>query len=106
MRNQIRAAFLDDDSNSLDIISNAIAGAFAHRHLEISLHKFTTGDALLSSLGEESFDLVFCDIEMPGLDGIEVSKRLRLLSPKSDIVFISNRKIAFLIPWPSSLSAL
>ena len=41
-----------------------------------------TGDAALDALGRSPFDLVLMDLHMPGLDGIETTKRLRGLADK------------------------
>jgi two-component system cell cycle response regulator len=35
------------------------------------------GDAGLAVLAEESVDLVICDVQLPGADGIEVCRRIR-----------------------------
>ena len=38
---------------------------------------------------EESIDLAFLDIEMPGLNGIQLAKKLKALQPKINIVFVT-----------------
>jgi two-component system sensor histidine kinase BarA len=37
----------------------------------------SNGLEALSKLEQQDYDLVFMDVEMPGLDGIEVTKRIR-----------------------------
>ena len=92
MKIRIQAAMFDDDYGSMDIIANAITGAFEHKGIEINIHKYGSGEAILSDILNQSFDLVFCDIEMPGVDGIEVAKRIKEASPNSELVFVSNRE--------------
>ncbi len=52
------------------------------------------GNEALAALERETFDLVFMDVEMPGLDGIEVTRRFRQAeasqgSPRTPIVGLS-----------------
>jgi two-component system NtrC family sensor kinase len=49
------------------------------------------GHAALARVAEFAFDAVFCDVSMPGMDGITFYHRLRLTNPilASHLVFIS-----------------
>ncbi len=46
-------------------------------------------DEALSLLGQKEFDLVFLDIKMPGIDGIEVLKRIKSTYPFIDVVMMT-----------------
>ena len=48
-----------------------------------------SGEAAVRLLGTESFDAVFLDICMPGLDGMEVARVLHMLSDPPAIVFVT-----------------
>jgi DNA-binding LytR/AlgR family response regulator len=48
-----------------------------------------SGEAAVRLLGTESFDAVFLDISMPGLDGMEVARVLHMLSEPPAIVFVT-----------------
>ena len=61
-------------------------------HLELSgvlyeIEEFESGEDLLSA--EEEAELLFLDIEMPGLDGMETARRLRAAGKKTIIIFVT-----------------
>jgi CheY-like chemotaxis protein len=45
-----------------------------------------SGDEATVVFGEQTFDLVLCDVHMPGKDGLEVIEEIRQLSPDIPIV--------------------
>jgi DNA-binding NtrC family response regulator len=47
------------------------------------------GQAALERIKVDHFDLILCDIQMPGLNGIELLKELRGRSPDTTIIFIT-----------------
>ena len=47
------------------------------------------GGAALDAIGEHQPDIVFLDIRMPGLTGLEVAAALSEVSPKTQIVFVT-----------------
>ena len=47
------------------------------------------GTAALRLAGTENFDLLLADVVMPGLDGIELARRLGTLQPGIRIMFIT-----------------
>ncbi len=47
------------------------------------------GREALNKLGREDFDVVFTDIKMPGMDGIEVAERIRERRPWIPVVIIT-----------------
>lgn len=48
-----------------------------------------TASAALKLLGEEAFDAVFCDIKMPGLDGIELARVAGRFATPPRFVFVT-----------------
>ena len=50
----------------------------------------TNGKNALEILGQESFDLIFTDIRMPFIDGIELLRKVKELGIDSSVVFASS----------------
>jgi two-component system phosphate regulon sensor histidine kinase PhoR len=51
--------------------------------------KATRGDEALDVLDKERIDIVLLDLKMPGMDGLEVLKRIRMLSKTIQVVVIT-----------------
>lgn len=49
------------------------------------------GDTALSVISKQSFDLIFSDLKMPGLDGIELLKKVKSLSPHTEVIIITGQ---------------
>ena len=82
MNRKIKAVALDDEPASLSIIRN-----YVDRTENIALlHVFTSTLKALEFLEKENVDLIFLDIEMPGINGIELTKRL---NPNIQVIFIT-----------------
>ena len=47
------------------------------------------GAAAISKVEKEKFDVIFCDIKMPGMDGIEVLDKLVEMGVDAAVVMIS-----------------
>jgi CheY-like chemotaxis protein len=77
-----RALVVDDDS----LNNRLVVAALQRAHLEAR----STDDPLvgLQWLTESHFDLVLLDIEMPGMDGFELCRRLRLLPGRQKVPVI------------------
>jgi two-component system, OmpR family, response regulator len=48
-----------------------------------------SGKEALLMLGESSFDVVILDVMMPGMDGIETLREIKLAWPKTQVILLS-----------------
>lgn len=48
-----------------------------------------TGELAVQRAGEEFFDIVLCDVNLPGIDGIEVLQRIMSINPESFVILIT-----------------
>jgi len=86
---KIKIALCDDDRKALPIIAGAAESTFLTYGIQTEVQKFNTGDALLKALEQTHYQLILLDIEMPGLDGIAVGKRIRARGDDTKIVYVS-----------------
>lgn len=82
----MRIAICDDDVLIIDQLQKYINSYFQSVHLKCPLvDSFTSGEALLAD--KEKKDLVFLDIEMPGMNGIYVGNELKKRN-KDILIFV------------------
>lgn len=66
-----RVLLVEDHPASLELMSYLLR-AFGHRVLTA-----TTGEGGVDAARREQPDLVVCDVQLPGIDGLEVARRLK-----------------------------
>ena len=86
---KIKIALCDDDAKALRVIAGAAESAFQEKGIYTDIQRFNSGKALLQAMEQTRFHIVLLDIEMPGMDGIAVGKRLRELGDGTHIVYVS-----------------
>ena len=88
----LKIALLDDDKTALLISKGAIESFFQEKNIAISLDAFSSPVNFLAMAKEENYRLVFLDIDMPELNGLEVGKQLKEFNPQTDIIYLSQRE--------------
>jgi len=48
-----------------------------------------SGEEALEAAAEQQFDVLLCDVQLPGMDGVEVLERLRQISPETAVFLIT-----------------
>ena len=86
---RIKTAMCDDNAKMLPVIAGAARSAFHAQGMDVDIAMFTRGQKLLASLEENHYNLMLLDIEMPGMDGIAIGKKLRAMGDDTKIVFVS-----------------
>ena len=74
-----------DDEESICALLRDILARFGHEAVVIC----GDGPSALARAEQELFDVVFLDIRMPGMDGVEVMHRMRPLRPEAKFVMIT-----------------
>lgn len=84
-----RIAICDDiEAVATDLLSH-VKTILMERKTEAECRIFFSGEDLLDC--DDAFSIVFLDIEMPGMDGIEVGKELRKRNPDCKIIMVTVR---------------
>lgn len=86
----MKIAAVDNEGNALEILIRAIEEALP----DAQVQGFRRASALLEEVQTKHFapDIAFLDIEMPGMSGLELAKRLKDSLPNINIIFITGYK--------------
>lgn len=80
-----RILIIEDEQSIRNVLKNILKD----ENKDYQVDEAADGREGVDMIRKESYDLIMSDIKMPGLDGIEVLERARVLSPDSAIVMIS-----------------
>lgn len=84
-------AVCDDYNHILIHISNILKTEFAKIGLNAEITAFDNPISLINSHKTNKYDVIFLDIEMPDMDGIEAGKIIKNLSSKALIIFLTSK---------------
>lgn len=83
----IRIAICDDDLIIASSVENLLLKISEETHIKIDVEVFSDGSELWKAVvAGYDFDLLYLDIEMAQLNGIDVAKRIR--EKNLDVIFI------------------
>ena len=90
----MRILICDDDKNIVEQLQKYIMDFFKSRKLKFpEIQCYSNGETLLSDVGSK--DIVFLDVEMPGLNGIYVGRELKEKN-RNSIIFIITSYVEYL----------
>lgn len=91
MNDLIRIAVVDDEEVFVSLISNKIRLFLQNKGTAFELQTFTSGSSLLEDSGASQYDLVFLDIEMPDVTGLDIARTLRRKQTSTEMIFVTNK---------------
>lgn len=89
----LRIGICDDEPYVIEVLSKKIQEVRDRNDWNISISSYTSGKSLLEE--EKKPDVVFLDIDMPDLDGIETGKKLQKINSECKIVMATGRTDKF-----------
>ncbi|WP_168118777.1 response regulator [Paenibacillus sp. HB172176] len=81
----LRVILVDDEEPVLNLMERRLA---LMGNIEIA-GRFTQPREAVESMKQEQVDVVFLDIQMPGMNGLEVAEYLVEVNPNVDVVFVT-----------------
>lgn len=86
----IKVALCDDDLKILDDLSLKIAAAFENIKCEIDLYQTDSPFELLDHLKSTAVDVLFLDIDMPEISGMDIAQNLPDSGMQTLLVFVTS----------------
>lgn len=85
----MRIALVDDSQRDLSSLASQLERYASEKGVRFDLKAFSGGEALLRDYRPGDFDLIFLDIFMDGMTGIETARRIRGVDDDTCIVFLT-----------------
>lgn len=86
----IRIAICDNEKEALGKASDIVLSWADENGIEVEVHRFENGDALLSESAVCRMDIVLLDIIMPMLNGMDTARELRKQDAVVPIIFLTS----------------
>jgi len=80
---RFRIAVIDDEP----IVGREIKRGLSEKRYEVET--FLEGESALQRLAQVNFDLVLCDLRLPGMSGLDVLKTIRNRHPQCEVIIIT-----------------
>lgn len=89
----IQVAYCDDERAALQLYPEQVCAAFQHYHRPVEIERFQKPELLMDHISANNrYDLLFLDISMPNMNGIELGRQLRRIADDVLIVFVSSHE--------------
>lgn len=90
----LKVALLDDDKSALPLICGSIESYFKREEIPVVIDSYDRYQDLYDACKKDNkkYNILFLDIEMPDISGIQVGKQIKDDYPSCEIIFLSNRE--------------
>jgi len=84
----MNVAICDDDRQALGEIMEYVSAFFEKKKIQATYGLFTDGESAVEE--KAPYDLAFIDIELPGINGLAVAKRLKEFNPNVIVFMVTS----------------
>ena len=84
----IRIAIVDDEKSAIESLMSNLMEIEADLDEKLQIFSYSSGSEFLKN--KIRYNIVFLDIEMPGINGIEIAKEIRKNDSNVQIVYVTN----------------
>lgn len=84
----VKFAVCNDEQEMIDCISDKLRAYYSD---ECEIKTYADGASLLSDCRQNCFDVLFLDVDMPGLNGMEIAEIIRENDRRVIIIFVSSQ---------------
>lgn len=88
MDNILNVAIVEDDINASNKLVSFFDEFKKENDIDFNIKTFTNGESFLKE--HDKYDVVFMDIELPGMNGMETVTKLRMVNQNIIVVFVTN----------------
>ncbi len=81
----------DDEIRILTKLKDEIRRVFLEYGIEANYHMYESCEQLLEKYEQQDIDVLFLDIDMPGMSGFELAKQLCKQDLKACLIFVTNQ---------------
>ena len=85
----MRIALVDDSEIERGILLSLITDYGCEKQILFESDCFDSGDAFLSSFSSDKYDIVFMDIFMNGMSGVETASKMRQIDSHVILIFLT-----------------
>ncbi|GAB4348819.1 MAG: response regulator [Candidatus Abyssubacteria bacterium] len=82
---QLRVLVVDDEEELVQTLVERL------QLRNIDAEGVTTGSDAMERLQEREFDVVILDVKMPGIDGLDLLRRIKKLRPSLNVILLTGR---------------
>lgn len=88
-RSEQLQVLVTDDSEAIRVFMKSKIEQLARGSYEVTVHTASSGEEAVARCGETPFDVVFLDVVMPGMGGLEACRRIKA-AHKARVAMVSS----------------
>lgn len=88
----LKIAICDDDVQALSSITNLLNHYRTKKNVAFVYDAFTNAIELLEAMKRQSYDILFLDVFMPGMNGLTAAHEIRSFDSETKIIFLTSSK--------------